>query len=318
MKPRSAGTALLGALTVVLTLATVVGWWATDRVFNSEHVADLAVRAVMNPDTVDAVAQGMVDDAVVLLGDLAELFDEADRDLVAAELVALLSQPMVAELLHDVVRMAHQGAMAVLFGDDIVPGVRLVGDAVEVNLVPLWTAVLELAIDRGLPDFLIEGDPTAQLLALEQALGWEIDDEAGQVVVFRSDAVAAVNGWADLAVRLMTIIRRGLVVISLLAVVALVATVWLSQRRSRAGLILAVGLLACVLATTVALGRVTQGSTSWVADPVLSALIHGVVHDAVRHLITTLWWTAGVATLVAVTAAVAVRVVVRSPRSIRP
>jgi hypothetical protein len=83
-------------------------------------------------------------------------------------------------------------------------------------------------------------------------------------------------------------------------------------------LILAVGLLACVLATTVALGRVAQGSTSLVGDPVLSALIHGVVQDAVGHLIATMWWTAGVATTVAVAVAVAVRVFVRSPHNIRP
>jgi hypothetical protein len=311
MTIRRVGAALLGALTVVLTLATVVGWWATDQVFDSEHVGDLAMHAITDPNTVDAVARGIVDDALLLLGDLAEVFDEADRDLVTTELVALLNQPIVAELVHDVVTVAHQGAMAVLFGDDIVPGVRVVGDAVVVNLVPLWTAVVELAVDRGLPDFLIEGDPAAQVMALESALGWELDDEAGQVVLFRSDAVAEASGWADLAVRLITAIRRGLVVISVLAVAALVGTLALAYRRGRAGLIMAVGLLATVLATTVVLGRIAQGSTSLVADPVLSALIHGVTEDAAGHLIATLWWTAGLAVAVAVVVAVAGPVIIR-------
>jgi len=314
MTIRRIGAAILGALTVVLALATVVGWWATDQVFDSEHVGDLAMHAVTDPATVEAVARGIVDDALLLLGDMADLFDESDRALVTAELVSLLNQPVVADLVHDVVAVAHKGAMAVLFGDAVVPGVRVVDDAVVVNLVPLWTAVLELAVDLGLPDFLIEGDPEAQLMALESALGFELHDDAGQVVLFRSSAVAEASGWADLAVRLTTAIRRGLVVISALALVALAATLVVAHRRRRAGVVLAVAMLVTVLVTTLVLGRMVQGSTSLVADPVLSALIHGIVDDAAGHLIVTLWWTAGLAAVVSVAAAFAGPVIVRRRR----
>lgn len=314
MTTRRIGAAILGALTVVLALATVVGWWATDQVFDSEHVGDLAMHAVTDPATVDAVARGIVDDALLLLGDMADLFDESDRAMVTAELVSLLNQPVVADLVHDVVTVAHRGAMAVLFGDEVVPGVSVVDDAVVVNLVPLWTAVLELAVDRGLPDFLIEGDPEAQLMALESALGFELHDDAGQVVLFRSDVIGRASGWADTAVRLTTAVRRGLLVITALAVVSLVATLGLARERLRAGLILVGGMLVAVLAATFVLGRVDQGSTSLVDDPVLSALIHGVVDDATGHLVATLWWATGLMAVVAVGAALAGPVIARRRR----
>lgn len=296
---RSIATGVVGVITAVALLLSLVGWWAVAVVFNEEQVADIAVDTVTDPAVVQDVARAIVDDALVLL-EASEVVGEAERVVLADELATLLGQPVVSEVVHDIVVVAHRGAMHVLSDGELAPGVSIEGDAVVVNLLPLWTAVLELATDLDLPDFVVEGDPAAQLAALEAALNLNLTDDAGQVVLFRSDTIGEVGGWVDLVRRIMTVVERGVVFVSVVALVGLAATVVLAQRRRRAGALLAAGVIVGCLATMFVAGRVVAGSTAIVSDPALAAVIHGSIDQAAQHLERTLWWASGVLAVVAV------------------
>jgi hypothetical protein len=290
---------VVGVVTAIALLLSLVGWWAVAVVFDEEQVADIAVDTVTDPAVVDDVARAIVDDALVLFG-AQEVFDEAARDAMADELVALLDQPVVAEVVHDVVVVAHRGAMHVLSDGELVPGVSVQGDAVVVNLLPLWSVVLELATDLDLPTFDIGGDPEQQLAAMEAALGLDLADDAGQVVLFRSDTLGEVGGWVDLVRRIITVVQRGVVLTSLVALVGVAGTVLLARRRRRAGVVLVAGVVVGCLLTLFVAGRVVAGSTAIVSDPALAAVIHGSIDQAAQHLERTLWWSMAVLAVIAV------------------
>ena len=292
-RARTVGAAVTGVIAAVMLLVSIVGWWSVAVVFNEEQVADIAVETVTDPTVIDEFARAIVDDALVLLA-ATDSIGEAEREMLATELAGLLGQPVVSDVVHDIVVVAHRGAMHVLADGELVPGVTIDGDAVVVNLLPLWTAVLELATDLDLPDFVVEGDPSAQLAALEAALNLDLADDAGQVVLFRSDTIEDVGGGVDLVRRIMTAVKQGVLVVSVAALAATAATVLLARHRRRAGAVLAGGVIVGCLVTMALVGRVVGASTSLVSDPALAAVIHGSIDQAGSHLTTALWWSIAV------------------------
>lgn len=285
---RTVAAAVTGVVAAVAIVLSIVGWWAVAVVFDEDQVADIAVDTVRDPKVVDAVARSIVDDALTLLG-AGEVFGEAERDAFAAELADLLSQPVVGDVVHQVVVAAHQGAMHVLADGELVAGVSVQGDAVVVNVLPLWATVLELATDIDLPPFLVEGDPAEQIAMIEGVLGVDLGDDAGQVVLFRSDTLEEVGGWVDLVRAILIALEALALLATVVAVIGAALTLLLARHRRRAGAVLATGVLAGCLAMMFIASRVVNGSTAVVSDPALAAVIHGSIEQAAAHLTRRLW-----------------------------
>jgi len=299
---RTVAAVVAGVITALALVASTAGWWAITVVFDENDVADIAVDTVRDPSVVDAVARTIVDDALALLG-AAEAFGEAERDLLTDEVADLLAQPVVGDVVRDVVVAAHRGAMYLLTDGPVTPWVSVEGDAVVVNVLPLWATVLELVTDLDLPPLAVEDDPAAQIAVIEATLGVDLGTDAGQVVLFRSDTLEDAGGWVDLAREILTALTGLVVLVSSAALVGAALTLLAARARRRAAALVLAGVVVGCLLTMVVVSRVVAGSGAIVSDPVLSAVIHGAIEQAASSLDRVLWWTIGICAVVAVVVA---------------
>ena len=258
---RAAVAAVLGALAVVLLLVSVVGVWAKATVLRSEPVANLVGAAIAEPDVQAALAALLADevqDAVGLEARLeATLPSPVDRfaaPIAAGANAALeralgrvLASPAAQQTITTLVEDAHARAMRLLRGDGLVDGINVADGEVSINLLPLvangLTALQSIGLLDGVtvPELTAGGDPNEQADELSAALGRDLPDGFGQLVVYQSDNVKRSEAAVETARDLLVVAQRALWLVVLLAVVLTAATILVAPRRLRATLVLALG-----------------------------------------------------------------------------
>jgi hypothetical protein len=280
---RSALVGLLVGLTCLSAVAATVSIWARALVLNTDRWTELSDQLIREPEVVDALSARLSTSIVEGL----EVEERVRNALAGAERlptqITLLARPVTAtiqDVLEDriatflqseegrhlwvrVSGAAHERVVAVLRGETG-PGVTVEEGTVTLNTVPL--------INRGLgrSEDLIAGIlgrpvslPSAEEIAatgtadearelLEARLGVDLPDDLGEIVVFRSDRLAA----AQDAVRLLD---RFITLIILVTFVLLVASLTLSVDRRRTLLQLGIGVLLGALLARLAV-RAVEGA----------------------------------------------------------
>jgi hypothetical protein len=240
---------------------------------------------------------------------------------VAEGLAAVASTDTFQDAFVAVNEKAHEAAMKVIRGGDSEVVTSEQG-VISLNVFPLIGGALQGLQDGGIipadvqiPDLTsYEPDPD-RLSKLEAVLGRDLPDDIGTITLVQSDRLATVQQ----AVRAFDIIT---VVVVLAAVLFVALALWLSARRLRMVVWLAVGAIVALL-----LGRFT---TRLVVEDVTGALrggqngatVVGVVDSTVDSL---LWFTLLLIVVAIVVALVAVLVerraeiseVVAEPDSVR-
>jgi hypothetical protein len=195
------------------------------------------------------------------------------QQVVAQRLTERLADPETRERLTSAFEVAYARFLSALEGDGLVDGVTIDDDELVVNFLPLIGRGLEtlqrfgLLSDVTIPDMTREGDPAAQTAELEQALGRDLPDGFGQIVVFRSASVAKAGETADRAQQLLVTIKRAFALILVVTVLALVGAVLLAQRRARAVLILLLASAAVFVIARAIVDRVLDDLPSAVQAP---------------------------------------------------
>jgi hypothetical protein len=130
-------------------------------------------------------------------------------------------------------RFAHAQLLAVLEGGG--DTVQVQQGAVVLNLLPLvkaglaaMTGVVSDIVGHQvtLPQITGEEIPSEAVTRLESALGVDLPDQFGTIVVYQADQLAAVQKGVDLA-------SRGIVALAFLFVVCVALALWISRRRRR-------------------------------------------------------------------------------------
>ena len=73
-----------------------------------------------------------------------------------------------------------------------------------------------------------------QISQLEDGLGRDLPDDFGQIVVYRSDSLAAKGETLQRAQQLVVVLQRGFVLILIVTAVAIAGTVLVARHRLRA------------------------------------------------------------------------------------
>jgi hypothetical protein len=228
---------------VVLLLLSAIAVWARRTVFDSAKVADLVTDAVNEPEVSAALADYLTQqvlasvdvDAVVadVLPSQVERLEPAIASGIEGAIDrginALLQQPAVQDQLEQLVQRAHGAAMRLLEGDGLGDGISVSDGVVTLNLVPLVRGlgrVQELGLlgDVDLPEATAAGDPDQQIADLEQALGRDLPDDFAQLVVYRSDSLAAAQASLESAEDTFALVKRALWLLLALTVVFVAAT----------------------------------------------------------------------------------------------
>jgi len=258
---RTIAAAILGVIAVLGLLASVVGFWARDTVFDENEVAGAVESAIEQPGVTDALAARLTANvmaAVDLETRLNNILPPALQRITPAvvggttqlledRLTNRLADPDTRDLLVNTFKRSYGAFLNVMEGDGLADGVTVADGEVTVNFLPLVADGLQqlqqfgLLDDATIPELNRQGDPTEQIAQLEAGLGRDLPDDFGQVVVYRSDSLAAKGETVQRAQQALVVIKRAFVLILIVTAVAIVGTLLVARNRFRAALGLLLG-----------------------------------------------------------------------------
>jgi hypothetical protein len=253
---RRSGSALLVVLACIVLVASVVGLWARRNFLDTGRFVDRAGPLIEEP-AVQAALSARITEQVMTLVDPEALFEEvlpergqllavplanAVEGFVGDQVQAFVATDAFEQLWTGAIEVAHQGAVRVLRDESEV----LTSDdgQITLNLLPVVNAVLARVTARSpeilgrqvdIPDVTVDEIPEAAISRVESALGVELPDDFGQFTVYDDGKLSAVQEAISLFDRLVVVLLPLGVVLAGLAL-------WLSHRRRRTLLQLAVGL----------------------------------------------------------------------------
>ena len=230
------------------TLLTSAGWTTIveDIAADGEVLANASSNIVERLSESLGVQQKLVE---ILPGEMdivAGAITAGVEDRIASGLADFAARDEVQDAFVNINRVGHDAAMKVIRGGDSEVLTSSEG-AITLNLFPLVEGALMGLQDAGLidesreiPDLSEYEAPEETIAKLETALGRDLPDDIGTITLIESDRLSNVQR----AVRNFDIIT---VVLLLLAVVAIGLAMWLSARRVRMVLWLAIGAVSALL-----------------------------------------------------------------------
>jgi hypothetical protein len=160
-----------------------------------------------------------------------------------------------------------------LKGDGLVDGLSVKNGEVTANLLPLVSRGLVAAQGIGLfdnvnvPVLTADGAPTDQIAQLEKAFGRDLPADFGQLVVYRSDRLAAASASLSTAQRAVTLFERAVIAIVVLTLLLGAAAIWMARGRRRAIIALALGSGAALLLARALIRRVVEDVPAIIVNP---------------------------------------------------
>lgn len=250
-RTRGVITVILVVLTVLTFAVGVGGAWARRTVMNTDRyvatvgplASDPAVQEYLARTITDQVfqaldVQGRLD---AVLGEnaprltfLVGPITDAVQGFVEEQVNKVIASPAFAKLWVEANRFVHEQAMALLNGES--ETVKLVGGKVELNLLPMVNEVLKGVTEVAselvgrpvtIPPITAETVPSEAVTMLETALGVDLPDQFGTIVVYDSKELEAVQ-------QAVHRFNQAVVLLVVAWVVFFVAAMWLAVRRRRA------------------------------------------------------------------------------------
>ena len=313
---------VVAVIAVLGVLASVVSVWASRVIFDSSATVKAADAALDDPAVTAGLAAfitdeifGLVDPQATLddklpenLGFLAPAIVGGARNFVQNEVDSLISSEPVREVMLVAVERAHGAFVRLVEGDGLVDGFTVTDGEVSIDLTPLLARGL-LAVqnigfldDVDVPDLDRSDSSAENIAALEEAFGKTLSPEFGQLVVYRSDALADAQGSIVAAQRAVVLMRRAIVAILIISAVCLVGAVALARRRRRMviGLVLASSVAMLVVSAVVK--RIVRDSPTLVLKPGARAAIHDVTTTLASSLYSLVLVTILVGAIIALVA----------------
>lgn len=258
----------LGIVSCLLLFVSIVGVWAERTIYETDRWLAIVEDLPSTPAVSEGIAERLTDEIVTLTNPEERIRAALPPDAaVLAGPIATALETLVTQVVADVIasdqfrsvwiainRFAHEELVAVLDGDSGLVSSR--DGEVYLNLLPLVSDVLE-RVPAGLfgqgsvPDISVNISPDDARRAISSYLGVTVPDDFGEVKVFESDQLSALQNA-------LTWFNR-LVVLSVIATFAFGAlTIFLSRRRRRTIVGLGIGVAATVAATWVVLRAIDQ------------------------------------------------------------
>ncbi len=305
-KARTIVAGVLGTLAVLCLVVASIGVWAKATVLQRDRftaltedaLAQSEVQAGLATYITNAVFDAVDVDAIVAdvlpsqLGRAAPAIAAGVESSVERRLTDLLGTEEVQNLLNGIIGRAHDRAMDVLQGDGLADGINVSdGGEVSVNLLPLvgrgLSAVQSLGLlsDVELPTLTRDGDPAQQVAELETALGRDLPDDLGQLVVYQSDSVASAHQSVQQAQRVLVLVQRGVVLLVIAAILLVAATVLVAPRRWRATFALGLGTAAALVVLRSVVRQVVEDAPGLAVKPGAKAAIEAILGGAAASLL---------------------------------
>jgi len=305
-KGRSVVAGMLAVIAIVGVLASVVAVWAQNVLFDSESMVTAVNSALDEPEVTDALA-AYVTDQIFILVDVDAFVSEVlpeqlqpleaalvggARTLVHDRVEILITDETTRQVIDTVVVKSHAALMKLLEGDGLSGGITVVDGAVTVNTLPLISRGLLAVQERGLftgldvPVFTADQDPADQIAQLEAMTGRTLPADAGQLVVYESDALAQGQTTLANAQRAIVILKRSIVAILALTVITFVGAIVVAQRRRRMAIGLGLASVAMLFVARAVINRVVEQAPTLAIQPGARAAIGSTISSLASGLFT--------------------------------
>ena len=305
---RTIGAAVLGVIAVVGLLASVVGFWARGTVFDESEVARAVEAAVEEPGVTDALAVRLTDTVITAIDletRLKEILPPALQRITPAivggttqllenRLSNRLADPDSRNILVNTFERSYGAFLDLMEGDGLVDGVTVESGEVTVNFLPLIADGLQqlqqfgLLDDATIPELSREGDPTEQIAQLSEGLGRDLAADFGQIVVYRSDSLAAKGETLQRAQQALVIIQRSFVLILIVTAVAIAGTLLAARNRMRAAFTLLLASAATFVVARVLVKKVLDEVPSVARTPAGEAALAAATSSLAENLVKAL------------------------------
>ncbi len=284
---------LLALLTVIALVASVVGIWTQQILFDTdkwlETVEPLATDPVVTGAVADVVSQELIEflepssrlEALLpdRLAPLADRAGDAIENLVVEETNDLLASERFGDIWLEINARAHTAVVAIL--RDEVPFLSTSEGVVSVDLEPFLVPVLDGVIDRlqGLGEVIPElvlnavefDDAISQLISdYEQS---EFPAELNEVVIYTSDTLGTLQDLVALFDRLVVVFPIVAFVLGLAAILLAPRRLWMTSALSVLG---ALGVLGWRFYTDWNIAKAVARFESESASELSLALLTGV------------------------------------------
>lgn len=320
MRGRRVVAAILVVLAVLSFTAAVPGLWARRTLFDTDRYVEMVAPLAKEPPVQDYLARNVttaVFDALTVedrlnaaLADrapriafLAGPITNAVRGFVQDRVDRIVSSDAFARYWAEANRFVHAEVVAALRGEG---GPLVTEDGkVVLNLVPIVNQALQrisdlvgqlIGRDVSLPKVTPQEIPEEVIPRLESALGVDLPDRFGTIVIYDGNEVAA-------AQRALSAFGRGLIVVVLAFLLFTIVAIWLSPAKRRTMLQLS-GALVVVLVIERRLSIVAADRVVDHARPENRDAARAVVDAVLGTLLAYTGWLLAFAAVVLVVALV--------------
>lgn len=289
---------LLGLLTLIAALGTVVGRWSHSVLLDTESWVETVGPVGTAPEVTDALSRyftAELNDFLAPTQRLQELTPDAldplaaraggvIESIVETETRSFFEGETYATLWIGLNETAHSAAVAII--RDQVPFFSTAGGVVTVDLTPLLSRIVDQVVvflrevGDAIPQVVLDrtefDDKVAELITAYETEG--LPERFSNVVVFESERLGAIQQTVSLFDRLVWVLPA-------LTVLLAVWAVWLAPNRILMGLallggavvvwLLSIWAISTIVSTVV--DGVTSQQTAVVAEAVLEAITDGLL-----------------------------------------
>jgi hypothetical protein len=315
---RVVAVALVVTTSLVFTIAAT-GVWARRNALNTNRWVSTVTPIAADPAVQEALGRYLTDQLMTAV-DPKEFFESvlpergqllavpltnALRGFVQDKVTEFLGSDTFQTLWVELNDRAHTRLVQVLEGDIDVQGsaVEVRGDDVVVSVIPLINRVLaeigQASPDLfghtiNLPTITVDDIPKDAIAKLENALGRPLPENFGQFTIFDAARLHQAQDSVDL-------FNKFVVLAVILAVVLFALTLWISPRRRRTLIQLAVGIaLGIVVIRRLAIHM--EGDVVQLVKPDNQEATRVITRAFVSSLLDASQWILGIAALVVVVA----------------
>jgi hypothetical protein len=226
----------------------------------------------------------------------------ADRvnERIATRVDQVMASPEVTVLIPQLVRRAHEGAVALARDEmESLPNVSVEEGEVRFNTLPIIARVLQamaaelrgLLPDLDLPDVLSDRADEA-IAQFKEALGDRVPDDFGQVTLMSEDQLVEIQDTA-------TTLDRWTWGLVILAAVLVVITILVSPARRRTVIQLGIGVIIAIILGVLVVRRVETAVIGEISSPARTETARGILENLFAGLRQTIVVVIVVAALVA-------------------
>ncbi len=268
---RKIAVAILIVLSTIFVCTASVALWAQRTVFDTDAIVDATDSALDQPEVTAAISTYITDQIVEVtsqaqvlekvlpsqLDALAPFIRGALTSRVAEQVQELVDSQPGRNLINNAVRVAHKSAVRLLEGDGLLSdsAFSVKDGKVNLDLTQVIVSVLDGLQQRGVIPSSVDlssvgtGAHQEQVQKLADRFGITLPENFGQITVLDSARVDNASDTLATAQRAVVVVKRGLVLWTVLAIVLVVVTMLVTRTRRRTAvqLGLAVAALAIVL-----------------------------------------------------------------------